>query len=346
MGLLAPTAEVWKADMCETGSQSMEDSPTPYETRVTCWDKGARHARAAGTIQEAEETHVAWIHVQAHNLSETAEFLKKTFGFHDLEIEDALTAGERPHLEEAENHLFFTAPAIRVEDGKLYFAEAGFFLSKGRLVTVATEPIAVLDEWIGRCAKPVFGSMPEASRLVYHLLDALIDDYYPAMDQLEDQAEALEDLVFAGRPVGVKDLLRLKRRLLETRRRLGPLRDILNGLLRHDQPLIARADRIYFQDVYDHVLRVLEHVDLNRDLLASILDANLATVSNRLNQIMRVLTVASVVLMSMALIAGIYGMNFKFMPELGWPNGYPLSLASMAAVGLVELWIFRKMGWL
>ncbi len=313
---------------------------------IAAWAKGSAPAQLVATLEEAASSRLVWIHVLAQDHAPAAQFLSEVFGFHELEIEDALTPGERPHLHESETHLFFTAPAIRIEEAKLYFAEIGFFLSKGRLVTVATEPVALIDQWFGRCAKPTFGAPGDASRLVHHLLDAIVDAYYPAMDALEDQAEALEDLVFKGQPVGVKDLLRLKRRLLETRRRLTPFRDILNGLLRHDTPFIARGDRIYFQDVYDHVLRVLEHIDLNRDLLASVLDANLNTVSNRLNQIMRVLTVASVVLMSMALVAGIYGMNFKFMPELGWRSGYPLALGAMLAIGLLELWVFRKMKWL
>jgi len=330
--------------MCETAASGMNG--TGVSVRITCWDKGSKQARQLENVEEAAAASLIWVHVLAQDKEAATRYLSENFPFHELEIEDALSPGERPHLHESESHLFFTVPAIRVEEVKLYFVEVGFFVSKGRLVTVATEPVGLLDHWFGICEKHGSGHIADASRLVHHLLDAIIDAYYPAMDELEDQAEALEDMVFKGQPVGVKDLLRLKRRLLETRRRLSPFRDILNGLLRHDIPFIAKADRIYYQDVYDHVLRVLEHVDLNRDLLASVLDANLATVSNRLNEVMRMMTVIATVLMSAAFFTGLYGMNFKHMPELDWAFGYPAVIVAMVVTTLIELWIFRRNKWI
>lgn len=315
---------------------------TPYDLKIACWHKPGVGANVAENLADCKDAPLVWVHIHAHDRGATAKLLSEEFGFHELEIEDALTEGERPHLHENENHLFFTAPAIRVEEIKVYFTEVGCFLSKGRLVTVATEPVSILENWHERiCARAATG-IRDASRLLYMIIDALVDDYYPAMDMLEDVADGLESDVFGGRVVPIKDLLRVKRRLLEIRRRISPFRDILNGLLRHDIPMIAKSDRIYFQDVYDHVLRILEHADLNRDILASILDANLATVSNRLNETMKILTVASVILMSAALVAGVYGMNFKHMPELDWMWGYPFAIGLMLVIGLVQLWVFRR----
>ena len=323
----------------------MTDSK-PYDLRIACWQKGQTKGQRAETLEETEGAHFCWIDVTSHEHVATATFLIEKFGFHELEVEDALTEGERPHLHENETHLFFTAPAIRQEGDRIYFSEAGFFLSKQRLVTVTTEPVAILEGMHNRLCDRSSVPIRDASRLVYLLVDAIVDAYYPAMDMMEDRAEEMEASVFGGRVVPIKDLLRVKRRLLEIRRRLAPFRDVLNGLLMHDVAFIAKGDRTYYHDIYDHVLRVLEHVDLNRDILASVLDANLATTSNRLNQVMRVLTVASVILMSAALVSGIYGMNFKFMPELTQSWGYPVALLTMVVIALVELWIFRKKGWL
>lgn len=318
----------------------------PCLVRICAWSKKAPHAQKIDSLEEIPEGSFAWVHLVAGDTPESRELLIDRLGFHELEVEDALSAGERPHLHEGPDHLFFTIPAIQMQEHRMSFVEVGFQLKKDRLVTVATESVAVLDEMLERSQTRNGQFTGAASRLLFYLVDAIIDAYYPAMDKLEDRADRLESEVFVGRVVPIKDLLRVKRRLLEIRRSLTPVRDILNGLLRHDMTLIANADRVYFQDIYDHVLRVLEHVDLSREVLASVLEANLATVSNRLNEVMRVLTVGSVILMSAALIAGIYGMNFRFMPELRWPWGYPLALGSMAVIAAIELWVFKKKGYL
>jgi len=318
----------------------------PYKIHVVTWAKGQYRGESRDSLPESVTDVLHWVHVQSLEHGATKELLLNRLGFHELEVEDALTDGERPHLHESEDHFFFTAPAIRVQESRIYFSEVAFFVSKSRLVTVCTEQVPLLDAWCERLCRRETRNLKDGPRLAYVVLDAIVDDYYPAMDMLEDHAEELEQSVFEGRPVPIKELLRLKRRILEVRRRLTPLRDILNELLRHDVSLIVRADRPYFQDIYDHVLRVLELAELNREILASILDANLTTTSNRLNQIMRVMTVLATILMSVALIAGIYGMNFKVMPELHWAFGYPASIVLMAVVAAWELWLFRRKGWI
>jgi magnesium transporter len=327
--------------MAETAANRM-----PFELDIAVRRKGSDRFERVSKTSDIGEASLAWVHVLAHDPAAAATFLSAEFGFHELQIEDALTPGERPHLHENGAQLFFTAPSIYVSGERVYFAEVGFFLTAGRLVTVASEPVKMVKEQKDRICSRAEREVRDVSELTYRIIDQIVDDYYPAMDMLEDRADQMESDVFGGRVVPIKDLLRVKRRLLEIRRRLSPFRDILNGLLRHDLPIIKARDRTYYQDVYDHVLRVLEHVDLSRDILASILDANLATVSNRLNQIMRIMTVISTVLMSVAVVSGIYGMNFRFMPETQWPWGYPAAIVLMAGIALFELWLFKKKGWL
>ncbi|MDW8364157.1 MAG: magnesium/cobalt transporter CorA, partial [Myxococcales bacterium] len=185
------------------------------------------------------------------------------------------------------------------------------------------------------------------AHLLHLLLDAIVDEYFPIADTLEEKADDLEEAIFAGDgSVQVADILRVKRRLLELRQHITPLRDILNALLRRDVELIPDEVVPYLQDVYDHTLRVAELADINRDILAGVLDAHLSVTSHRLNEVMRILTVISTLLMSAALIAGIYGMNFEFMPELRWKAGYPFAGAMMVLVALIELYIFRRKGWI
>ena len=138
----------------------------------------------------------------------------------------------------------------------------------------------------------------------------------------------------------------MKWRLNSIRRHVSPMRDITNGLLSRNVLLIPADSRVYIQDIYDHCLRVLERVDLNRDIVSDLVSTHLTVISNELNIVMRVLTAVSTILMSMSLVAGIYGMNFKRMPELEWAHGYPMALGLMGALALVGVWLFRRLRWL
>ena len=289
---------------------------------------------------------LTWVKVVARDRAAAEKLLIEGFGFHELPVEDALTAGERPHLHEEDNYLFLTAPAVRVEAPKLYFDEVGVFVCVGLIVTVTTVPCDLVERWFRRWQSSAHGLGTDAAMLLHTLIDAIVDEYFPALDVLEAQATELETGVFRGKQLQIKDILRLKRRLLELRRRLSPFRDVVNGLLRRDVALIGREAKPYFQDVYDHTLRILEATDLNREILATLLEAHLANVSNQLNQTMRWLTAVTTILMSLALVAGWYGMNFRHMPELNSPLAYPaIFLASLLLAG-IEIWLFRKKGWL
>ena len=186
-----------------------------------------------------------------------------------------------------------------------------------------------------------------AGALLYAILDAVVDGYFPLLDQLSDRIEELEDRILAGgqQSATLRDILSLKRELLELRRNLSPQRDVANGLLRRELALVDDASAPYFQDLYDHLVRVLDQLDLQRDLLASALEAHLSVTSNNLNAIMKRLTAFTVVLMVPTLIAGIYGMNFHNMPELSWPVGYPLALGLMLVTMGGAALFFRARDW-
>jgi magnesium transporter len=286
--------------------------------------------------------HPLWLDVQFANAEVANSFLTKQLGFHELAVEDALSTHERPSLQEFGEQLFLVVPAI---DGN-EFVEVAFFLMEKSLVTVASRPLRVLDQWFDRWTDHPqrLGSHP--AHLMHALIDGIIDDYFPMVDNLEDEIDEVGDNIFRGETDHVAEILMLKRKLLEVRRRLIPVRDIMNGLLRRDLAHIPDSARPYFQDVYDHTLRVTEQADINRETLASLLDVHLSTVSNNLNEIVKKMTVVSTILMSAALVAGIYGMNFEHMPELKWAIGYPMSLLAMVVIAVVELVVFRLIRWI
>lgn len=275
--------------------------------------------------------------------------LAEEFGFHPLSIEDCQHQHQRPKIEEYHGYYFivlYEAELVGAED-HLELRELSIFLGANFLVTVHTRPIRAIKtaerlwrEWTDRAEQ---GS----GLLAYLLIDAIVDDYFPLLDILNERLDELEDKIFGEfQSNSVEDIFRTKKQLLALRRSIAPLRDVFNLLLRREQPIFSRETILYFQDVYDHILRVSDSIDSLREMTGSTMDAYLSVSGNRMNRVMKRLTSVSTILMSVTLIAGVYGMNFTFMPELQWRYGYIFALLSMVGVG-VGLYIYlRKVGWL
>jgi len=287
-----------------------------------------------------------WIHVVVDDVPAGTKLLEEEFGFHPLEVEDALSPHERPALQVTGDTMFLVVPSIVLGGDHERFVEVAFFVRAHGIVTVMTEPLPLLDHWMERCGRSVEATGKRPILLLHALVDAIVDGYFPAVDAIGDALDDIEDTIYASRKINISEALDIKRRLLEIRRQMSPVRDVLNGMLRRDVPLVDEEARVYFQDVFDHTLRVAEVIDMERDILASLLDAHLSIVSNNLNEVMKALTVVSTILMSGAFVAGVYGMNFTHMPELKWAGGYPFSIFLMAAIGFAEFWYFRKRGWI
>jgi magnesium transporter len=282
--------------------------------------------------------------INASDKVKATEYLVGELGFDELAVEDALSPNERPAMFEYKTNLFLVVPSISHHDGEETFGEIAVFLGKNYLVAVAYEPVPVLDAWLSRLKQA--GKPAESLAFDLHmLLDAVVDGFFPVCDEVEEIVDTLEESVFAGDENIVPEALRLKRRLLSLRQRIAPIRDVVNGLLRRDVAFIPKEVQPYLQDVYDHTLRIAEILDVNRDIIAGVLDAHLAQVSNSLNISMRFLTVMATFLMTASLIAGIYGMNFKYMPELGQRWGYPFAYALMGVLALAEWVYFKRKGW-
>jgi len=291
---------------------------------------------------------ILWIDIVAEDFVKAAQLLHEQYGFHPLLVEDALSPNERPTLSSDEEDLiFFVAPGIQKSSGDSEkYVEVAFFIRSNAVVTVATEPLTTLDRWFAECSRRNHTKHDNVINIAHSLIDIIVDDYYPVLDQLNDEIDEMEDVIYSGGRVEIGDSLALKRRLLEMRRRVGPLRDILNGLLRRDLALIPENSYVYFQDVYDHTLRIIEVIDMERDILSAVMDAHLSVQSNRLNRIMQNMTIISTLLMTAAFVAGVYGMNFRNLPELDWPYGYAFAWGLMIALCSFELWIFKKKGWM
>lgn len=306
---------------------------------------GLDPAALAATL--ADPASVLWLDVQDPTEEDTA-LLRDKFNFHPLAIEDATRSHERPKVDAYDSYYFvvFYAAHYNPEENHIETQVVNLFIGANYLVTVHTGAIRHIDETLARWQAPDSPLGNKISALVHALLDALVDDYFPLMDQVADRVEDLEDTIFVHfDESAIQIMFGLKKDLLNMRRIVAPERDVLNVLLRRQLPLFKPEDVVYFQDVYDHIVRVTDSIDTYRDLLSSALDSYLSLQSNNLNQVMKVLTMASIILMSGALIAGVYGMNFKYMPELSWPWGYSFAVGLIIAIGALLIVYFRRKKW-
>ena len=301
-------------------------------------------------ISELREVpgNIVWADV-SDPTSKDFEELAEEFGFHYLSIEDCRNMHQRPKVEEYTGYYFivlYESELVGPNDA-LELRELNIFLGKNYLVTVHSRPIRAVDtakrlwhEWTDRAEQ---GS----GLLAYLLIDAIVDDYLPLLDLISEKMDELEDSIFGEwRPEAIQDIFTIKKKLLFLRRSITPLRDVFNTMLRREQPIFPRETHIYFQDVFDHLIRVADTIDSLRDMLSSTMDAYLSVSGNRMNKIMKRLTSISTILMSVTLIAGIYGMNFGLMPELRWRYGYVYALLSMVVVGLVLYVYLKKIEWI
>jgi magnesium transporter len=211
----------------------------------------------------------------------------------------------------------------------------------------ASAPLPPSPQRGGNGAAPGLGTENGIGILLYSLLDTLVDKYFPVIDAIVDRVEDLEDQIFTHyTTTSIQTIFALKKDLLALRRVLAPERDVLNVLSRRDVPIFTGQTLVYFQDVYDHVVRITDSIDTYRDLLSSTIDLYLSMQSNRLNITVQTLTSASIVLMALSLIAGIYGTNFVNIPELHWTYGYYGMLALMVLVTLLLYLFFKRKRWL
>jgi magnesium transporter len=304
----------------------------------------------AADISELREVdgNIIWADVSDPTSADFEE-LAEEFGFHHLSIEDCQNEHQRPKVEEYTGYYFIVLYEAELAgpNDRLELRELNIFLGKNYLVTVHSRPIRAIatasrlwHEWTDRAEQ---GS----GLLAYLLIDGIVDDYLPLLDIMSDRMDDLEDSIFGEwRPESIEEIFSIKKKLLYLRRAITPLRDVFNMLLRREQPIFPRETHVYFQDVFDHLIRVADTIDTLRDMLGSTMDAYLSVSGNRMNKVMKRLTSISTILMSVTLIAGIYGMNFTLMPELRWRYGYVYALLSMVVVGLALYVYLKKIKWI
>jgi magnesium transporter len=328
---------------------TLTEENTVIDIRVHTDRTGLRDSLALEDISDVltNDDTLLWIDLTSPSHEELS-LINDEFGFHPLAMEDAAKRHQRPKVDVYNDFLFIVFYELDIVEHRPLTRELSLFVGRNYLVTVHDADMSpTIQETARRWRENVaWQGKRHVGLLVYSLLDAIVDDYFPVVDHISERIEDLEVKIFDKFDHRAQeDIFALKKDLLAVRRVLAPERDVMNLLMRRDSPVFEDEMATYFRDVYDHILRVTESIDTYRDLLSSSLDAFLSLSSNRLNQVVKTLTSSSIILMSMTLVAGIYGMNFGHMPELDWQYGYAWAIGLMAATG-AGLWLmFRRIGW-
>lgn len=299
--------------------------------------------------QVEDKCALLWVDVRSLNRDDL-DRLATAFGLHDLAVESCLDSYRRPHLYQFRDHFYVNFTTVDRKPGEqdVTPSELHLFVGGKFVITAAREAeSSAIDR-----ALEEYRDAPELScrgpmYAVYLLAEDLVETYFPVIEHLDDDADTLEDqLLESAGPESLRRIFALKRRVFELRRLLGPQRDIFNDLARRDFPFIEGESLVFFQDTYNRMVRIFDMLDTVREILTGSLDIYLSTVSNKLNEVVKVLTVAAIILMTLSFITGFYGMNFTHLPWLRSPNAFRNALALMVGITGAMLWWFRRKGWL
>ena len=313
--------------------------------RCSRGDRLEEISREAATDLLSRRDANLWLHFDTPT-EEELDFLKENFAIHHLTIEDIVNQNQRPKIEPFENYVYLAIHPLRREaKWEIEPSELDLLLGRGWIVSVHYGPLPGLIDNSQLHERIPAALGRGADFLLYTLVDLVVDSYFPITDDVEDKIDSLEDrLLLRAHPGDMNRLLSLKRSIVHIRRAVTPQREVLNQLTRHDFPFVRPENLVYFRDVYDHLIRIAEELDSLRDILSSVLEIHLASTSNQLNATMKRLTAYGTIFVMITAIAGIYGMNFKFMPELEWRYGYFVVLGVMAAISLGLYFYFKKRG--
>jgi magnesium transporter len=303
--------------------------------------------KQASAIVPPGEGGFIWIGLHEPD-DELLRTVQQRFGLHDLAVEDALRAHQRAKLEIYGDSVFIVLRTAHLDARKFQCSETHIFAGRGYVVTVRHGSTTAYREVRSRCeSTPKMLAMGE-SFVIYSIMDFVVDKYFPVLHELEVEVDALEEAVFSDqsdRP-DIARIYELRHELLLMRRAIQPLQEVCNRIMRYDVPLIDHAMNDYFRDIQDHVIQVVEGIDNLRDLLTGALEANLLLVSVQQNNVTKRLTGWAAILSIPLAIASIYGMNFKWMPELEQPYGYPAVMTAMLGLCGYLFYRFRRAGWI
>jgi len=323
-----------------------------FESFIYNPDKGLQAQVSTTEVAQAlkDERSILWIDIFDIEDADI-DFLTSVFNLHPLTLEDFIMPNARPKIEKFRDYLFlvmFSLESLNGNDkGAIKTTELDFCLGKNFLITFHECPVNSLNLCKDRIRKQSPMMQHGADMLLYSILDSCVDSYLPVIGEFDNLVDDMTDELFKD-PSNetLKKIYQLKNQILHLRRTIGPQADIIGLLGRGDFEFMTPSTLIYFRNVYDNLVRLNDVVGTSRDIIAGAMEAYVSIVSNRLNEIMKTLTVIATIMMPLTLIASIYGMNFKYMPEISHPFGYPAVIAIMVILSVIMLSYFKRKKWL
>jgi magnesium transporter len=307
-------------------------------------------ATLEGILPAKDAKTVSWLHIDGLHDIPLLEQLGKIFGLHPLILEDILNTEQRPKIEDHGEYLYVVLKQFHLpdDDANLIPEQISIVLGPNWLISLKEKEGTLLTP-VRERLRSGKGRLRKGGvdYLAHALIDGIVDTYFTVLDTFGERIEAVEEtLIVSPSPETLQTIQTLKREMIILRKAVWPLREMIGSLHRSESPLIREPSFIYFKDVYDHAVQVMDTIETYRDMLSGMLDIYLSSISNRMNEIMKVLTIIATIFMPLTFLAGLYGMNFKYMPELEWRWGYFAVLGVMVSVAIFMLFYFRRKKWL
>lgn len=327
---------------------------------VIDYDKDHLQIKRVSDIEEVfpfrDSPTVTWINIDGIHDATIIERLGTHFNIHPLVLEDILHTTQRPKVEDFENYIYIVLRMFYLQEKRNEHEVDTEIISEQVSLILGTNFVISFQEAGGDTFDPVRtrirnskGRIKElgADYLAYALIDSIVDNYFVILEKLGERIEILEDeLLDEPTPDTLGELHELKNEMIFLRKSAWPLREVSNNLLRIESNLITKFTQIYLKDVYDHTIQIIDTIETYRDMLSGMLDIYLSSLSNRMNEVMKILTIIATIFIPLTFLAGVYGMNFHYMPELSWKWGYPVLWCVMITIGLFMFSFFRKKKWL
>jgi magnesium transporter len=321
---------------------------------ILAYDRDSvREVNPAGIEECRELGHgelVAWININGIHDIDLVEAVGECFGLHPMILEDIVNSSQRPKCEEFDDYLFIAMKMLAFVDAtcSLESEHVSLILGSSFVISFLEDEGDVFDA-IRHRIRTGGGRIRtmKADYLAYCLMDAIVDHYFLAVERIGDRVEMYDERILTDpRPSDIQEIHRFKRELLGLRKAVWPLREVVGAIAKSDSELLHSETRVFWRDLYDHTVQVIDMVETSRDILASLHDTYLSSLSNRMNEVMKILTIISTIFIPLTFIVGVYGMNFDFMPELKWRLGYFVVWGVMLVIGISLYGFFKRRKWL
>ena len=315
------------------------------------YDEHQLEEKIAQSVEECfpfrRKKSITWINIDGIHDPKIIRDIGEHFGFHYLILEDIMNNEQRPKIETFENHIFIILKMLTYQKKEVVTEQISIIIGKNFVISFQEKEGDIFDP-IRKRIRENKGKLRKrgSDYLAYSLIDAIVDHYFAVLEKLEEEIEEVEEHLTRPTSQTIKIMHNLKRQTISLQRSIWPLREVVSGMMRSESALLKKTTAIYLRDVYDHTIQIMDTIETFRDILAGMMEVYLFSVSNRTNEIMKVLTSIGTIFIPLTFITGIYGMNFDFMPALRWEYGYLAVLGGMLLIMVFLLFYFGKRRWI